>query len=121
VNIEWCNHIGFNAHDSSRLLEAGRSVTVRPPMTMAVGRNSILLRIRDEQLEPQCHPVAVITKHGGLRLRLNPPYGLDRLIENDAAHRIDAVDLKDVLGQIKANPRDRRKIGDGLSHGRRSF
>jgi hypothetical protein len=33
---------------------------------------------------------------------------LDRLIENDLARRIDAVDLKDVLGQINANPRDRR-------------
>jgi hypothetical protein len=43
------------------------------------------------------------------------------LFENDLARRIDAVNLKDVLGQIKANPRDGRQIGDKLSHGRRSF
>jgi hypothetical protein len=34
---------------------------------------------------------------------------------------INAVNLKDVLGQIEANGRDRRQINDRLSHGRRSF
>jgi hypothetical protein len=29
--------------------------------------------------------------------------------------------LKDVLGQIEPNGRDRGQIGDRLSHGRRSF
>ena len=31
------------------------------------------------------------------------------------------MNLKDMLGQIEANSRDRRQIGDKLSHGRRSF
>jgi hypothetical protein len=31
------------------------------------------------------------------------------------------MNLKDVLGQIESNGRDRRQIGDRLSHGRRSF
>jgi hypothetical protein len=43
------------------------------------------------------------------------------LLKTTLARRINAVDLKDVPGKIKANPRDRRQIGDRLSHGRRSF
>jgi hypothetical protein len=31
------------------------------------------------------------------------------------------MNLKNMLGQIEANGRDRRQIGDRLSHGRRSF
>jgi len=34
---------------------------------------------------------------------------------------VNAMNLKNMLGQIEANGRDRRQIGDRLSHGRRSF
>jgi hypothetical protein len=40
---------------------------------------------------------------------------------NHAACRVDTMNRKDVLGQIKADGRDRRQIGDRLCHGRRSF
>jgi hypothetical protein len=45
----------------------------------------------------------------------------DRLGHDNAPHRVNAVDLKNVLGQIEANGRDFRQIGDRLFHGRRSF
>jgi hypothetical protein len=31
------------------------------------------------------------------------------------------VNLKNVLGQVESNSRDRRQIGDRLSHGRRLY
>ena len=45
----------------------------------------------------------------------------DRLGDHNAPRSINAVNLKDVLGQIEPNGRDRRQISDRLSHGRRSF
>jgi hypothetical protein len=45
----------------------------------------------------------------------------DRLGDHNAPRRVNAVHLKDVLGQIEPNGRDRGQIGDRLSHGRRSF
>ena len=35
-----------------------------------------------------------------------------------APRGVNAMNLEDMLGQIKANGRDRRQIGDRLSHGR---
>jgi hypothetical protein len=37
---------------------------------------------------------------------------LDRLGHDNAPQCVDAVNLEDVLGQVEANGRDRRKIGD---------
>jgi hypothetical protein len=45
----------------------------------------------------------------------------DRLGDHNAPRSINAMNLKDVLGQIEPYGRGRRKIGDRLSHGRRSF
>jgi hypothetical protein len=45
----------------------------------------------------------------------------DRLGDHNAPRSINAMNLKDELGQIEANSRDRRQISDTLSHGRRSF
>ena len=50
--------------------------------------------------------------------------GLLRLIALATTTRpesIDAVNLKDVLGEIEPNSRDSRQIGDRLSNGRRSL
>ena len=44
-----------------------------------------------------------------------------RLGDDHAAKGVDRMNLKNMLGQIEANSRDRRQIGDRLSHGRRSF
>lgn len=44
---------------------------------------------------------------------------LDRARENHPAGGVDRVNLKDMLGQIETDGRDRRKIGDRLAHGRR--
>ena len=44
-----------------------------------------------------------------------------RLGDDHPAKGADRMNLKDMLGQIEANGRDRRQIGDRLSHGRRSF
>jgi hypothetical protein len=45
----------------------------------------------------------------------------ERLGDDHAPRSVNAMNLKNMLGQIEANSRDRRQIGDGLSHGRRSF
>jgi len=45
----------------------------------------------------------------------------DRPGLDNAPQSINAVNLKEVLGEVAADGRDRRKIGDRLSHGRRSF
>jgi hypothetical protein len=41
--------------------------------------------------------------------------------DDHAPRSVNAMNLKNMLGQIKANGRDRRQIGDKLSHGWRSF
>jgi hypothetical protein len=45
----------------------------------------------------------------------------ERLGDDHAPRSVNAMNLKNMLGQIDTNGRDRRQIGDRLSHGRRSF
>jgi hypothetical protein len=45
----------------------------------------------------------------------------DRFGDHDTPQSINAMDLKNVLGQIEPYGGDRRQIDDRLSHGRRSF
>src|ERR1700686_5690725 len=44
----------------------------------------------------------------------------DRLGDHNAPRSINAMNLKNVLGQIEPNGGDRRQISDRFSHGRRS-
>jgi hypothetical protein len=69
---------------------------------------------RTAGLEPNNGP-----RKGGEELQqLVAPHGF---VDDDVPISVDAMNLKDVLGQIEPNGRDRREIGDRLSHGRRSF
>ena len=45
----------------------------------------------------------------------------ERLGDDHPPRSVNAMNLKNMLGQIEANSRDRRQIGDRLSHGRRSL
>src|ERR1700732_1905938 len=55
---------------------------------------------------------------GGTRQHVLAP---ERLGDDHAPSSVNAMNLKNMLGQIEANGRDGRQICDRLSHGRRSF
>ena len=58
---------------------------------------------------------------GQLREEAQQVLAPERLDDDHASKSVNAMKLKNMLGQIKADGRDGSQIGDRLSHGRRSF